>query len=106
MKVEDDQGRVSYEPVDTKLARRAKPAAVLQLTFYSHELARNQGRLPERMRVVLGTGLEEEFGPESSRPSINEPACGLSRRSQNGPRRTPTPSITAGSAPSSRPVRA
>ena len=63
VKVEDDEGRVSYEPVDTKLARRAKPAAVLQLTFYSHELARIQGRLPERMRVVLGTGLEEEFRP-------------------------------------------
>jgi len=36
---------------------------VLQLTFYSHELERIQGVLPERMRVVLGTGREEEFRP-------------------------------------------
>jgi len=53
----------SYEVVDTKLARHAKPAAVLQLTFYSHELARIQGHLPERMHVVLGTGVRETFRP-------------------------------------------
>jgi len=53
----------SYEVVDTKLARHAKPAAVLQLTFYSHGLARIQGRLPERMHVVLGTGVRETFRP-------------------------------------------
>ncbi len=57
-----DLGSFSYEAWDTRLARHAKPAAVLQLTFYSHELER-QGRLPERMRVVLGTGVEEEFRP-------------------------------------------
>ena len=56
-------GSFSYEAWDTKLARSAKPNAVLQLTFYSHELERIQGRLPERMRVVLGTGREEEFRP-------------------------------------------
>jgi uncharacterized protein len=56
-------GSFSYEAWDTKLARSAKPAAVLQLTFYSHELERIQGRLPERMRVVLGTGEDEWFRP-------------------------------------------
>jgi len=56
-------GSFSYEAWDTKLARSAKPNAVLQLTFYSHELERIQGRLPERMRVVLGSGREEEFRP-------------------------------------------
>ncbi len=58
-----DLGPFSYEAWDTKLARSAKPAAVLQLTFYSHELARIQGRLPELMRVVLGTGVEEVLRP-------------------------------------------
>jgi len=58
-----DLGSFSYEAWDTKLARHAKPNAVLQLTFYSHELERIQGLLPERMRVVLGTGEEEEFRP-------------------------------------------
>jgi predicted RecB family nuclease len=56
-------GPFSYEAWDTKLARSAKPNAVLQLTFYSHELARIQGLLPERMRVVLGTGKDEWFRP-------------------------------------------
>lgn len=56
-------GPFSYEAWDTKLARRAKPNAVLQLTFYSHELERIQGLLPERMRVVLGTGRDEWFRP-------------------------------------------
>jgi uncharacterized protein len=57
-------GPFSYEAWDTKLARsRAKPAHVLQLTFYSHELDRIQGRLPERMYVVLGTGEVETYRP-------------------------------------------
>jgi predicted RecB family nuclease len=57
-------GAFSYEAWDTKLARsRAKPAHVLQLTFYSHELERIQGRLPERMHVVLGTGEIETYRP-------------------------------------------
>jgi predicted RecB family nuclease len=51
----------TYEAVDTKLARTAKPAAVLQLCFYSQELGRIQGRLPERLHVVLGTRERESF---------------------------------------------
>jgi predicted RecB family nuclease len=53
----------TYEAVDTKLARRAKPAAVLQLCFYTEELARIQGSEPELMHVVLGTGERESFRP-------------------------------------------
>ena len=37
-----------YEVVDTKLARRARPAHVLQLCFYTEQLARIQGAMPER----------------------------------------------------------
>ena len=51
----------TYEAVDTKLARTAKPAAVLQLCFYSQELGRIQGRGPERLHVVLGTRERESF---------------------------------------------
>ena len=36
-------GAWSYEVWDTKLARSAKPAAVLQLTFYSQEVAADPG---------------------------------------------------------------
>src|SRR4051812_24243227 len=37
-------GSWSYEPHDTKLARSAKPSAVLQLAWYAEEIAAVQGR--------------------------------------------------------------
>jgi predicted RecB family nuclease len=54
----------SYEAVDTKLARNAKPAHVLQLCFYTEQLARLQGRDPARMHVQLGSGERASFRPE------------------------------------------
>jgi predicted RecB family nuclease len=54
----------SYEVVDTKLARRAKPAHVLQLCFYTEQLARIQGAWPKEMHVVTGTGERESFRPD------------------------------------------
>src|SRR5256885_12441398 len=51
----------SYEVVDTKLARHSKPAYVLQLCFYSEQVARIQGSPPERMHVVLGTHERESL---------------------------------------------
>jgi uncharacterized protein len=50
-----------YEVVDTKLARHSKPSYVLQLCFYSEQVARIQGSLPERMHVVLGTRERESL---------------------------------------------
>jgi uncharacterized protein len=50
-----------YEVVDTKLARHSKPAYVLQLRFYSEQVARIQGSMPERMHVVLGTHERESL---------------------------------------------
>jgi uncharacterized protein len=44
-----------YEVADTKLARSPKPYFLLQLAFYSEQVGRIQGRLPERMHLVLGT---------------------------------------------------
>jgi uncharacterized protein len=58
-----DLGGWSYEAWDTKLARSGKPAAVLQLVFYSQEIGRIQGRLPERLYVVPGTGVVETYRP-------------------------------------------
>ncbi len=52
-----------YEVVDTKLARRARPAHVLQLCFYNEHLARIQGRMPAAMHVVNGLGERETFRP-------------------------------------------
>jgi len=54
----------SYEAVDTKLARHAKPAHVLQLCFYSEQLGRIQGTPPARMHVELGSGERESHRPE------------------------------------------
>jgi uncharacterized protein len=51
----------THEPVDTKLARSAKPAHLLQLCFYALALERIQGRLPEHLHVELGTGVRETF---------------------------------------------
>jgi len=51
----------TYEPVDTKLARRTRPGHVLQLCFYATQLERIQGMLPEHLHVELGTGERETF---------------------------------------------
>jgi predicted RecB family nuclease len=54
-------GDWSYEVWDTKLARRARSYFLLQLCFYSAQLASLQGRSPEWMRVVLGTGAVDPY---------------------------------------------
>jgi len=51
----------SYEPVETKLARTARPEHLLQLCFYAEQVGRIQGRLPERMHVAPGSGQPETF---------------------------------------------
>jgi uncharacterized protein len=51
----------TYEPVDTKLSRSAKPAHVLQLLFYAEQVARLQGRPVERVHVENGRGERETF---------------------------------------------
>jgi predicted RecB family nuclease len=53
----------TYEALDTKLARTAKPAYILQLCFYSEQLARLQGREPEHIHVLLGNGELQSFRP-------------------------------------------
>ena len=53
-----------YEVVDTKLARRAKAAHIIQLCFYTEQLARVQGRWPARMHVVNGLSERETFRPD------------------------------------------
>jgi predicted RecB family nuclease len=50
-----DLGGFAYEVHDTKLAKHPKPYFIVQLAFYTEQVARLQGRMPERMHVVLGT---------------------------------------------------
>ena len=54
----------TYEALDTKLARTAKPAYILQLLFYNEQLARVQGREPEHIHVLLGNGEQQSFRPQ------------------------------------------
>ena len=54
----------TYEAVDTKLARSAKPAYILQLCFYSERLARIQGVEPALIHVLLGSGERQSFRPQ------------------------------------------
>ncbi len=50
-------GDWSYEVADTKLARRVKAAALLQMCAYADRLAQLQGVAPESMYVVTGDGI-------------------------------------------------
>lgn len=47
-------GPAGYEPYDTKLARHAKPGAVLQLTAYAGAIGRTGRPIPEFMHLILG----------------------------------------------------
>jgi predicted RecB family nuclease len=57
-------GAWSYEALDTKLARHAKPAYILQLCFYSERIGAIQGLAPAQMHVLLGNLTQESFRPE------------------------------------------
>ena len=59
--VPSDLGSFSYEVADTKLARHAKAAALLQTCAYSAQLEAVQGRSPERIHVVLGDRTTASF---------------------------------------------
>ena len=49
-------GPWSYEVLDTKLARRAKPDYAIQLSVYSALVGFEQGVAPEHMHLMLGDG--------------------------------------------------
>ena len=63
-------GNYHYEIRDAKLARTAKPSALVQMCVYSELLAREQGMLPERMHVILGDGRIETFRTEDALPYV------------------------------------
>src|SRR5581483_4604208 len=49
----------TYEAVDTKLARHAKPYHVLQLCFYTEQIGRLQRSEPRRIYIFHGTAATE-----------------------------------------------
>jgi predicted RecB family nuclease len=56
-----DLGRYHYEVWDTKLARGLKPYFAIQLSCYAELLEAVQGRLPEYLGLVLGSGSQERL---------------------------------------------
>jgi predicted RecB family nuclease len=56
-------GPLSYEPLETKLARSTKAGALIQLCFYSDLLSQIQEVQPDWMHVVLGGGMNPERYP-------------------------------------------
>jgi predicted RecB family nuclease len=56
VRVEEESrlGPWSYEAIDTKLARHAKPEHVVQLATYTRLIGIEQGRMPARLHVLLG----------------------------------------------------
>ena len=51
-------GSYSYEVLDTKLSRSAKPKHVVQLVVYSKFVAAEQGVAPRQLHLVLGDGSQ------------------------------------------------
>ena len=56
-----DLGEWSYDIADTKLARRLKVPALLQMATYAERLALLQGVHPEFLSVVTGDGVERPW---------------------------------------------
>ena len=56
-----DLGDWSYDIADTKLARRLKVPALLQMATYAERLAALQGAHPEFLTVVTGDGVERPW---------------------------------------------
>jgi len=54
-------GAWSYDIADTKLARRLKVPALLQMATYAERLTVLQGTPPERLYVVTGDGVERPW---------------------------------------------
>jgi uncharacterized protein len=51
----------SYEPIDAKLARSPKASHLIQLNLYGDLIQTIQGRPPEKLHIVLGSGQEHSF---------------------------------------------
>ena len=89
-----------YEALDTKLARTAKPAYILQLLFYNEQLARIQGREPERSTSSSAPASRRPSTRASSPPTTGASARGSSSSSPTRRRPSRTRSSTAMSATS------
>ncbi|QRP47699.1 TM0106 family RecB-like putative nuclease [Amycolatopsis sp. FDAARGOS 1241] len=79
----DDEGR--YEVYDTKLARHAKPSAVVQLTAYADALRRAGWPAGPNMHLLLGDGTTRTLRVDDFLPLLDR----LRARLRNRPARLP-----------------
>ena len=62
LRKEYENGKITYEPVDSKLSRTgAKQGHLLQLLFYAEAIEAKTGIRPRQVHVLLGTGETESF---------------------------------------------
>jgi predicted RecB family nuclease len=81
----------TYEALDTKLARSAKPAYILQLCFYSELLGHLQGNEPDSIHVLLGSGEQQSFRPRDFEAYARHVRRGLERFITAEPATEPAP---------------
>lgn len=66
----DDDGRVRYEPADTKFARRAKVEALLQLASYAFQVEQMGFPAPREVHLWLGDGTRTHHREADLRPIL------------------------------------
>lgn len=66
----DSTGCHVYEPFDTKLSRKVKPGALLQLGAYAEQMLRLGAPLPERVWVWLGDGTRSGHDTRAILPLV------------------------------------
>jgi len=68
-RIDPAPGETTWEPVDAKLVRSAaKPSHILQLCFYAEAIASLTGKVPDDLKVALGSGDTDVVGYEDVRP--------------------------------------
>ena len=99
-----DLGGWSYDIADTKLARRLKVPALLQMATYAERLAALQGCTPSSSPSSPATGSSVPGAWPMSRRTPDALEADCARPSKHGRPRNPCPWLTAPSA-DGRPVR-
>ena len=68
----DEKGQATYSPVDTKLARKAKKSAVIQIGAYAEVLGLLGRPVPEFAYIWLGNDEKIEYRTDEITPLIRE----------------------------------
>ena len=86
-----DLGNWSYDIADTKLARRLKVPALLQMATYAQRLAQLQGARPQFLTVVTGDGVERPWRLADVASYARRARSRLRQAVEEGPASEPIP---------------